>query len=124
MPDVPRSIGRASCRRHSFTGTAPGICRSDHHASTASVRRQSARTNGATEILDLAGLVMLCSAVGLVVLLAILYTFVLPKGATTAHRCPDRVAESTRAGRVGDTRASACEVHPSDRYPSDARPYG
>ena len=53
---------------------------------------------------------MLCSAVGLVVLLAILYTFVLPRGATTATRARTELQNPTAQG------ASATPAHPLAKY--------
>jgi hypothetical protein len=53
---------------------------------------------------------MLCSAVGLVVLLALLYTFVLPKGATTA------TASKTELQNPPAQGASATPAHPLAKY--------
>jgi hypothetical protein len=53
---------------------------------------------------------MLCSAVGLVVLLAILYTFVLPKGATTATAARTELQNPPTQG------ASVTPAHPLAKY--------
>jgi hypothetical protein len=53
---------------------------------------------------------MLCSAVGLVVLLAILYTFVLPKGATTTTAARTELQNPTAPG------ASVTPAHPLAKY--------
>jgi hypothetical protein len=56
------------------------------------------------------GMVMLCSAVGLVVLLAILYTFVLPRGAATA------TAPRTELQTPPAQGASVTPAHPLSKY--------
>jgi hypothetical protein len=56
------------------------------------------------------GLVMLCSAVGLVVLLAMLYTFVLPKGGTTATAAKTELQNPAAQG------PSATPAHPLAKY--------
>ena len=54
---------------------------------------------------------MLCSAVGLVVLLAILYTFVLPRGATTTA-----TASRTELQNPPAQGASVTPAHPLAKY--------
>jgi hypothetical protein len=53
---------------------------------------------------------MLCSAVGLVVLLALLYSFVLPKGGTTA------TAAKTELQNPASQGAAATPAHPLAKY--------